>query len=244
MIRKIPGLFIILVCLATLPACATPLRYTAEPIEAKIIDAETKQPLPGVIVVAHWELEHGTLGGNVSSGQLKVMEAVTDKDGKFSFPGFGPEIVWNSFLLNYDPRLLLFKNGYRYRVLFNEYDSSRELRTHPIRRSEWNGRTIELKSFKGTMKEYVRRFDDWNNGLDQIIERNPKECNWKKLPQAIIGTEQERKKILAQIRIQDGVDSRTVGSIYQDILYNNNWYTKNGGQGCGSPKEFFQRYKP
>jgi hypothetical protein len=234
----------IIASVVTLPACVTRLTYTAEPMEAKVIDADTKEPLEGVIVVANWQLETGTAGGNYPAGQLMVMEAVTDKAGKFSFPGFGPKTVWDSFLIDKDPELLLFKSGYNYLRLTNPYDSTRELRTHSIRRSVWNGKSIELKPFKGPLAEYKRHFDDWNTDLDQIVSWNPKECNWKKLPEAILATERERKEILAQAHEQAGINPHTVGSLYQDILRNNDWFTKNGGLGCGSPKEFFQRYKP
>lgn len=59
-------------CLAAVPACATPIRYSAEPIEAWVVDAETKQPLDGVVVTANWQLKEGTFGGSVQVGQLMV----------------------------------------------------------------------------------------------------------------------------------------------------------------------------
>ena len=91
--ERLLKILFVLGTLMALPACAGPLTYSAEAIEAKVIDADTKKPLDGVVVTANWQLEEGTLGGNVQAGQLMVMEAVTGKDGKFAFPGWGPKTV-------------------------------------------------------------------------------------------------------------------------------------------------------
>ncbi len=176
--------FLVLVWLSSIavfPACAMPLTYNVEPLKARIIDAETRQPLAGVIVVAHWQLERGTMGGNVEAGQLAVMEAVTDEHGQFSFPGFGPKVVWNRFLVNKDPELLIFESGYYYLALSNTYSSALEMRTHPVRRSKWNGKTIELKPFKGTLEEYGRHL----GSLPLSWAYSGEGCEWKKMPHMV-----------------------------------------------------------
>ena len=48
--RKILSLFFILVCLASLPACATPLSYSAKEIHGQIVDAETNQPIEQLFI--------------------------------------------------------------------------------------------------------------------------------------------------------------------------------------------------
>jgi hypothetical protein len=239
-------LMLALYTVVCLPACAALVPpYSAEAIEARVVDADTKQPLEGVIVTANWELRGGglALGGSTAVGQIQVMEAVTDQNGRFFFPAWGPIKQFKGELHDKDPQLLFFKSGYAYRILWNDYRGDPPA-MKVVHRSQWNGKTIEMKRFTGAMQEYVRRFDDWNSALDQIIRRNPNECNWKKLPEAVLGTERERKNILAQLREHGVVDPRMVGSVYQDILYNNDWYTKNSGKDCGSPKAFFERYKP
>jgi len=226
---------VLLAMLLPVSACAGyhSLTYTAESIEAKVIDAETKQPLEGVVVVAHWELERGTMGGNVPAGQLMVMEAVTDREGKFSFPGWGPKTVRDSFLVDKDPRLLFFKSGYRYLALRNEYNSSRELRTHLIRRSEWRGKSIEMKPFKGMGEKYVEYFKDFNRELDLIISRKPEDCEWKKIPRTITAMLRERK-------VLEDSGIRYAFSIDQQLLISDEYFTKKGGIECGSPKEFIK----
>jgi hypothetical protein len=156
--RSINYLFFILACVVTLPACAG-LMYSAEPMEARVVDAESNKPIEGVIVVAHWELERGTVGGSVPAGQLMVMETITDSQGKFSFPGFGPKPAVTSHLVHKDPELILFKSGYRYLVLTNEYSGDIKLRTRTVRRSDWNGKTVEMKKFTGTPEEWFKMLE-------------------------------------------------------------------------------------
>jgi hypothetical protein len=145
-----------------LSACASyslTLTYSADPIDARVIDAETKQPLEGVVVTANWQLEYGTYGGDVPAGQLMVMEAVTDKDGRFHFSGWGPKLAIRSHLSpDLDPQIILFKSGYDYRALTNSIDFNKGAR----RRSDWNGKTIEMKKFTGTRKE-------WFEMLERVI---------------------------------------------------------------------------
>lgn len=216
-----------LTMMSSLSACAgyPPLTYTAEPIEARVIDADAQQPLAGVIVVAHWELERGTVGGNVPAGQLMVMETTTDKDGKFAFAGWGPKTVWDSFLLDNDPELLLFKSGYRYQALRNEYDSSIELRTRSVRRSQWNGKTIKMERFVGGLKEYEGHLSFLKGSLRFVED----DCNWKRVPKMILALSELRKVFRAN-RIDSGVYSAD----YFEGL------PKEELQKCGPPRQFFK----
>lgn len=214
------NLLYLLFTLVVLPACAG-LMYSAEPMEARIVDAETQQPLEGVIVVAHWQLERGTPGGSVPAGQLMVMETVTDKQGRFAFPGFAPKLAVTSHLVNEDPGLLLFKSGYRYQALTNEYSGDIVLRTRLVRRSEWNGKTIEMKPFKGTGKEYAEHLSFLHTSIRSILSGN--ECEWKKMPRLMIAIDKQEKIFRSK-----GIYS----PLYSiDDLPNSK---------CGSPKEFMQ----
>jgi hypothetical protein len=212
----------------SLPACAG-LMYSAEPMEAQVVDAKTQQSLENVIVVAHWQLERGTVGGSVPAGQLMVMETLTDKEGRFSFPGFGPQLAVTSHLVHKDPELLFFKSGYRYRVLTNEYSGDIELRTRLKRRSEWSGKTIELKPFKGTIEEYARHLEFFETSLDTLLED---ECAWKHIPHMILAVSKQS----AIFRAKGLYTLPSIESL--DIRY------KNFESKCGSVKEFFRNYNP
>ncbi len=187
MARLLFSLSLYCLLLLVLPACAGSLTYSAEVIEAKVIDAETRKPLEGVIVTANWQLEQGTMGGNIQVGQLMVMEAVTDNEGQFLFPAWGPKTTRESFLVNDDPQILLFKSGYEYRRLNNPYSSNRELRLRSERRSQWNGKTIEMKPFKGTSEEYATHLSfvslSWAYRSDN--------CEWKQIPRLVTAVHEQ-----------------------------------------------------
>jgi hypothetical protein len=158
MFRRMLGACVVLVWTLTLPACAALVPpYSAEAIEARVVDADTKQPLEGVIVTANWELRGGglALGGSTAVGQIQVMEAVTDQNGRFFFPAWGPIKQFKGELHDKDPQLLFFKSGYAYRILWNDYRGDPPA-MKVVHRSQWNGKTIEMKKFMGTPAEWLK----------------------------------------------------------------------------------------
>jgi hypothetical protein len=236
--------------LATLPACAGPLKYSADPIEAWVMDAETKQPLENVIVVAHWELEttsrivpHQTN----SVGSLMILETATDKNGRFYFSAWGPKWhLGSGNLTDSDPELIFFKSGYKYlRVSNSRYlrpakysdvgkPSGTESKPSGSKRiSFWRGERIELKPFRGTTEEYAESFKDFNRELDSIISRRPEDCEWKKIPRTIIAMMHERKAL-------EDKGIRYAFSIDQQLLISDEYFSKKGGSECGSPKNFIK----
>lgn len=232
--RNIRCLCVILGTLIAQSACSdVPKQYAAEAIEARVVDAETKKPLENVVVTANWQLEEGTLGGNRSAGQLMVMEAVTDMNGRFAFPAWGPEWVWKGFLVNEDPQLLLFKSGYEYRRLSNEYSSAPELRTRKVRRSDWNGKIIELKPFKGTQAEYAEHVYNLDN--EMRFARYGNECEWKRIPRMLVEIHRLSKQFDSK-----GVKVRgwQIGARIRSVTDVDNQ------DRCGSPDEFFKSYLP
>ena len=233
------GLVLLLTIVGALPACAQfsgrPSHYSAEPIEARVVDVATKQPLEGVIVTANWELRGpATAGGSAPIGQLMVLETVTGKDGKFAFPAWGPERAHGA-LLNRDPQLLLFKPGYRYRGLENEFRDGMELES--IRRSEWHGKTIEMKLFKGAGEEYAEHVYDLGRDIDRMLDfaRGDKECNWKKVPRMLVALDRMGLHFESQgVKLKAWRLGQHVLRI-EDIPVNPR---------CGSPKEFLRSYLP
>lgn len=194
--------------------------YYAEEIEAWVVDADTKQPLEGVIVTANWQLEEGTLGGNIPKGQLMVMETVTDKNGRFYFPKWGPKKAPEGHLVNRDPQLLLFKAGYEYEGLENTF--TQDYNKSARRVSEWHGKTIELRKFEGDLKEYAGHLGFLRTSLDSIIRDD---CGWKRIPKMIIAIDKQ-----SNIFRKQGLFSlSSIESL--DVTYKNK---------CGSVKKYFE----
>jgi hypothetical protein len=238
-------LFILVTLILPLQACAT--NYSAEPIQAQVVDSETKQPLAGVNVVANWQLEGGLEGGT-NLGQMMVMETVTDSAGHFRFPAWGPKAMpsgypleyQNARLKNMDPQLLLFKSGYSYLALYNHKTAKQMGGKEPyVRTSDWNGKTIELREFKGNLEDYAAEFSFLENRLDDVAildyaELPQYECKWKEIPLMIIAVDREGARLKAsKVRYQ-------FSTVYEQLLSSEKYYSE---KGCGSVKEFFRKYE-
>jgi hypothetical protein len=136
---------------AILSSCVlAPPIYWAEGIHARVIDAETGRPIEGAVVVADWKLYGGGVGHGGHHRSLFVEETVTDANGEFTFGKWGPKPRPAYAVLDTAPWLLIFKSGYRHRFLINAADSN-----GAVRRSDWNGSTVELERFFGTPEQRV-----------------------------------------------------------------------------------------
>ena len=77
--------------------------------EGKIVDAETRVPIEGVVVLGVWYKEAPTVAGAVSS-YYDARETITDGNGDFKIPGKGLKILSDVGAMN----VLIFKSGYEY----------------------------------------------------------------------------------------------------------------------------------
>ena len=126
--------------------------YSADPITFWVVDQETKQPIPGANVVAVWELEGGFNGYTIEL--FKVLEAVSDADGKVELPGWGPETRdVRGIIKGGAPYLYVFASGYRYDHAPNDNSL---LKPAPSQtQSEWNGKRFPLKRNLSPIAEYA-----------------------------------------------------------------------------------------
>lgn len=165
------------VCLfgAVIPAHAQ-LTFTADAITGKVVDEETGEPLAGVIIVANWTIEASFVGYN--NELLNVLETVTDKDGSYGFPGWGPKLLPITSIIfsaselfgkGADPSVVYFKSGYWPVREENEVTypgQSIADRKPPLGGFQANGKTIKLKKWDGKdEKKYYSRVSGIVDGL-------------------------------------------------------------------------------
>lgn len=229
-------LFVLGSCVAALGACSS-VEYTALPMSAHVVDAETGQPLTGVHVVADWQLEGGLEGGS-RLGALMMMETQTDADGRFAFAGWGPAGPLSvgiergsAGLKNSTPQLFLFKAGYEFHSTRNppsvEWASS-------VVRSFWDGRRIELRPFRGDLVRYERQLADVSNRLRYEASTTPHgcaagracrtACQWERIPATIRAIRRQYEQFEAA-----GIRST---SIYDEFVRNDAAFQSSG---CASP---------
>ena len=231
------------VAVLSLPACATTDAYSAKPITATVVDAETGQPLEGVNVITRWMLEEKRTGTGV--GDLDLMEAVTDKNGKFLFhawerkaPPTRTTPVSDTLTVRYEtrlssgsPEMIFFKGGYKPARMGNYNYLSPELRDqyHAWERSsDWSGKIIKMEKFKGSLENYSSLANGTLSGLGNRIE-----CAWKKIPFFLITILDEKERLE-----REGV--RWPRNSLPSIERVQQQFDNYGN--CGSAKEFFKEY--
>ena len=169
------------VCVAAvlgLQGCAP---YHAVEFNARLVDADTGQPIEGAIVVAHWQILGGLEGGN-PLGEAMIMETVTDKIGTIHFPSWS-KFSWKlGSIKSARPELLIFKDGYKYLRRINE--SQPTLLDDVLLRSDWNGKTLVLEQFRGTPQEYAKNVA-WLDSL-MYFARRGRNCEWKATPRMLV----------------------------------------------------------
>jgi hypothetical protein len=152
-----------------------PPSYSATEIRSVVVDEVTGRPLEGVVVVAQWILRR--MGGD--GPRLQVTEAVTDAQGQFLIPSWGPKPRPPLMqLTDKSPQLLVFKRGYAPLRLVSEskaefiksYPNYRTMTarqisermsiegnpTEPVQESFWDGMTIQLEPFRGTPERWLQ----------------------------------------------------------------------------------------
>ena len=166
---------IVLTTALVLSSCAR--IYYADPIKARVVDAATGAPVEGVNVLAAWQAKGGLEGGNIA-GYVKVMEDVTNANGEFSFPGWGPKVWMNGGIRDGAPLLILLKPGYEVSFVWEGKYGVEFAPSHLS--SSWNGKSVPLKKFGRPEDEYAQRLSGLRTVLDTLIGKE--NCDWRSIP--------------------------------------------------------------
>ncbi len=209
--------WILLASVIALQGCA----HSTDSMRARVIDAETRQPVAGVNVSAKWNVNYHLFLHGTGRQTIEIVEGVTDADGWVELPGWGARMLpagvpVRATMAPGAPFIEFFKSGYRYQLVANPDGSS-------YRKSEWDGKTVELVRFAGTRAQYAEQ--PWG----YYLNHTHMPCAFKKTPRMLIAFERE-----AQALDREGLrhDFKRLGKL-ESI------YTKDN---CGSVKEFFAPY--
>ena len=225
-------LFILLSLALGLTGCAV-VPLSAESIDSQVVDADTGAPIEGANVVAYWQIDSGSLTGDgLSCGAANVEEDVTDKDGKFHIPGWGPSLPGCGAMTDGEPMIYVFKPGYRYGRYSNGLGStSIAFRTY----DHWQHRQMKLQAFANPdMRDQspngvFRDFNRLENDLGSFVSDMPSQCNWKKVPHMLHTAALQEKAF-------NDAGIKYVGTIGL-IEINDQSYLEQAPR-CGSPKAF------
>ena len=166
--------------------------WYSPPIKARLTSPDGK-PIAGAIVVANWNIE-GYMNG-ASQGQAAVAEALTDQDGWFRIPSWGPRLVTNGGIRVDEPTVMIFKPGFIPKILKNYEDTPMQAANRIIR-FRLQDKTIELQPFHGTLVEYEKAMAPLLDSLWVIyFERGTKFCYWRQTPRLLLALQDLKSKL-------------------------------------------------
>lgn len=151
-----------------------PNYYYSPQMTARVVTAEGK-PVAGAIVLASWTVHRGWT--NYPLGQLKVAEVISDANGWFRIPAWGP--VRSESVLNVqEPVIRIFKPGLVPLIIYNVEGVGMSSAEHIIR-FRLQGQTVTLERFSGTPAQYVDALLPFLASLDQIQGASGVRCQWR-----------------------------------------------------------------
>jgi hypothetical protein len=133
---------ICLICLIVIPTCVF-VGYDGA-YKGQIVDAETKTPVEGVVILGVWhKVAIGPGGG--SHKFYEARETLSRKDGNFEIDGLG--LVWR--LTTDSINVVIFKSGYQY-IGTKTWES---FKSSTYGRVKWEGGRAIIPLKKLTMEE-------------------------------------------------------------------------------------------
>ncbi|MBI5674218.1 MAG: carboxypeptidase regulatory-like domain-containing protein [Nitrospirae bacterium] len=123
------------------------LTYHKPEFKGQVIDAETKQPIEGAVVVAVYNKATMGLGAGSISSIINVQETLTDKDGLFIIPPY--TTIIQPFSWEISASFIIFKPGYGTFPKQQKYPPGLSLPDQEIFFSTGVGAERSLKAYVG-----------------------------------------------------------------------------------------------
>jgi len=180
--------------------------YSSAPISGQVVDAQSKQPLEGVAVVAEWQIFGGGHGQQV--GRVMLLESVTDAQGRYRFEAWGPRVVapWH-WLGRAMPYLHFYKRGYNFKSESNgdAYAPHYVPLPDPLI-SVWDGKVIELERFSGELSLRSDFVELMRAGhLYTAPDDDP--CAWERIPRMTAELMKRDREYIAK-NLSSGIPKR------------------------------------
>ncbi len=178
-IKKLKHIFSIMSLLLFLTGCSYfPRVYMADEVHGSVVDAETGEPIDDVMVLIYWEQWGGFLSEGHVTQYLVLKETVTDVNGHYSFPSWGPKITISGFINDSNPFFMFHKRGYSPVYTYNIMPKA----NRPyVMESDLTDKAIKLKPFKGSLEEYAREVSMLDSPLNS--HRSISNCDWEDVPE-------------------------------------------------------------
>lgn len=165
---RLPPLLLMLALVGLATGCVlAPPFYWAREIRGRVVDADTGEAIEGAVVVADWKLYGGGMGHGGYRNSLRKDETLTDADGRFALPAWGPLRRPSYEILDDAPHIVIFRRTYEIATLRNRADSNGF-----VRRSDWNESTFRLRKFTGPVNMRVQglQFLVWRGATPRLLQ--------------------------------------------------------------------------
>lgn len=197
--------------------------YSAE-IKGRVV-APDGRPLVGAIVVANWERKHWMHG--ISLGQLAVHEVVTNQNGEFILPQWGPLFLPDGEASSSLSRIRIFYPNYVPLVEYH-FDRKKSLNPGDLSREHLREHALVLKPFQGSMAEYEEVLYGLSHSTSfAIFGDDP--CGWKKIPHLTLALRDVKSAL-----VREGL-GKDFQSLYETALVSQAL--------CGDAEKFFQAFQ-
>lgn len=236
--RIISATAIGLVLLLLVSYCSGLWPLSAEAIDSMVVDGSTNKPIEGAVVVAYWQVMQGSVAGDsLPCVPASLEEAVTDREGRFHIPGWGP--TWPTCRTEMpanDPIMFVFKPGYYYGMFDNLPEYGRTVIRTP---GSFHDQLALMKipdddltdSNRKNLRSAIWDFNQLSVDLGEFTTLMPSECNWKKMPKMMRALEAQRIALSAIPGYFRGLTG--------DLIAEDEEFRKVAPQ-CGSTKEFIE----
>jgi hypothetical protein len=147
--------FILVLCFMT--GCdSSPVHFQSQEVSGTVVDKQTSQPMPDVTVTVRWAALHSTGNEhNPDSIDIKSFTTVTDSNGLFTVPAWGPVTLkgsWHYFVT--EPEASFTKSGhflgsvnndnYKRKIEWQVEVDTSPFQTVTFEKPSWNGQKIPM----------------------------------------------------------------------------------------------------
>jgi hypothetical protein len=179
---KWTGAFV-LVIVAAMQVGLGPVTHAARPITARVVDAQTGEPIGEASVAAIFWIDVGLIESK--EWIFAAQETTTATDGTFHLPGFGPKLRWPPWghLSGEAPLMVVFKPGYKIWKHENQFASMEGPGLAGwVIRSQANGYVFQLEPVGADLQA-----EDAEKQAQCFLIRELMRggCGWKRVPQLV-----------------------------------------------------------
>lgn len=191
---KWTGAFV-LVIVAAMQVGLGPVTHAARPITARVVDAQTGEPISGAPVAAIYWIYVGLF--NSLQEVFAAQETTTATDGTFYLPGFGPKLRWPPWgrLSGEAPLVVVFKPGYKIWKHENQFASMEGPGLAGwVIRSQANGYVFRLEPVGADLQAEDSEKQSQCSLITELITMG---CAWKQVPHlvaALVAADRLQKK--------------------------------------------------